>query len=77
MREEGSFTLYSIKRNKANRVRALLLQALEEDFGHSSAAKKDMERLKTAKRFDCKAVIKARYKTLPDELPQADCCASK
>ena len=75
MREEGSFTLYSIKQNRSNRVRALLMQALEEDFSRSRAAQKERERLKTAKRFDCKAVIKAKYKTLPDELPQHDCCS--
>jgi DNA-binding transcriptional ArsR family regulator len=75
MREEGSFTLYSIKQNRSNRMRALLMQALEEDFGRSSTAKKERERLKTAKRFDCKAVIKAKYKTLPDVLPQHDCCS--
>ena len=76
MREEGSFTLYSIKKNKSNRVRSLLVQALEEDFGRSVAARKERERLTSAKRFDCKAVIKAKYKTLPDELPQHDCCAT-
>ena len=76
MREEGSFTLYSIKKNNSNHVRSLLVQALEEDFGRSVAARKERERLSTAKRFDCKAVIKAKYKTLPDELPQHDCCAT-
>ena len=77
MREEGSFTLYSIKRGKASRVRVLLIQALEEDFGGSRAAIKERQRLATARRFDCKAVIKAGYKTLPDELPQHDCCAKR
>ena len=71
MREQGSFTLYSIKSGRTGNVKAILISALAQDFGRTSQAAKDLERLKTARRFNCQDVIRCNYKKLPVELPQA------
>jgi ArsR family transcriptional regulator, arsenate/arsenite/antimonite-responsive transcriptional repressor len=77
MREQGSFTLYSIKSGRAGNVRAILISAIAQDFGRTAQAAKDLERLKTAWRLDCQAVIQGNYKKLPVELPQQSCCDSR
>jgi ArsR family transcriptional regulator len=79
MREQGPYTIYTLKVSRKPRVHSSIIDGVKLQAAKNPVFDIDLERLKSAPRYNCNTIVKGRFKKLPDSAPgestlQNCCC---
>ncbi len=78
MREQGPYTIYSLKTSRKPRVHSSIIDGVKLQADKNPVFDKDLERLKSAPRYNCNTIVKGHYKKLPETPPveatEHGCC---